>query len=215
MSVDSILNAEQLSLGKDQEIDRILSCYKYDYFAILQINPFEEDQDTVSSQIKKTYRKKTLSVHPDKVSNPKAPEAFDRIKKAERVLSSIKKDDSAEPDAEVNTLVAEKDRLVAIYKDAKTRVNRPDDLPELEAAVATILESEIRLENIDKEFEQRQEVQKMEELKKIRKERELKKKMESKWEDDRDVRVKSWRDYSSKVEKKTKKKKTGKLKVLA
>ena len=38
------------------------------------------------SDIKKVYRAKSLLIHPDKTSNPNAPDAFDRLKKAQTVL---------------------------------------------------------------------------------------------------------------------------------
>ncbi len=38
------------------------------------------------SDIKIVYRKKSLLIHPDKTKNPQAPEAFDRLKKAQTVL---------------------------------------------------------------------------------------------------------------------------------
>ncbi|CAH2354901.1 hypothetical protein CLIB1423_19S02190 [[Candida] railenensis] len=223
MSVDSILNAEQSALNKDHEIDRILSTCRWDYFAILEIDPLKLGQDDfydeLANKVKRSYRKKTLSVHPDKVSNPKAPQAFEKLKRAELVLNSSNNNSDSSEDvdnAETKSLVNEKERLIAIYKDANETIGRKTESVsqvEVQSLVAKILEEELRSENIEKEFEQRQEAQKMKELAKIRKERELKKKMESKWEDDRDVRVKNWRDYSSKVEKK--KKKVKKSKVLA
>lgn len=222
MSVDSILNAEQSALNKDHEIDRILSTCRWDYFAILEIDPLKLGQDDffdeLANKVKRSYRKKTLSVHPDKVSNPKAPQAFEMLKRAELVLNSNSNSGSSEDveNSETKSLVNEKERLIAIYKDANNTISRKTESisqAEVQSLVAKILEEELRLENIEKEFEQRQEAQKMKELAKIRKERELKKKMESKWEDDRDVRVKNWREYSLKVEKK--KKKVKKSKVLA
>ena len=38
------------------------------------------------SDIKIVYRKKSLLIHPDKTKNPQAPEAFDRLKKAQTTL---------------------------------------------------------------------------------------------------------------------------------
>ncbi len=38
------------------------------------------------SDIKITYRKTSLLIHPDKTKNPQAPEAFDRLKKAQTEL---------------------------------------------------------------------------------------------------------------------------------
>ena len=37
-----------------------------------------------------TYRKKSLLIHPDKTKNPRAPDAFDRLKKAQTELMDEK-----------------------------------------------------------------------------------------------------------------------------
>lgn len=205
--VDNLLNAEQLALAKDQEIERILGCCQWDYFDLLEIDPNEQD---IPLKVKKTFRRKTLLVHPDKVSNKKAPVAFDRIKRAERVLS-VNPETTSESD---KPLLVERERLLAIYKDASTRADQKNK-KQIVKLVEEILNDEIKLEQIEKDFERRQEANKIEELNKIRKERELKKKLESKWEDDRDVRVLNWRKYTSKVEKKNTKSKKVKKKVLA
>ncbi len=42
------------------------------------------------SDIKLTYRKKSLLIHPDKTTNPQAPDAFDRLKKASTELMDEK-----------------------------------------------------------------------------------------------------------------------------
>ena len=42
------------------------------------------------SDIKKCYRTKSLLIHPDKTTNPRAPDAFDRLKKAQTELMDEK-----------------------------------------------------------------------------------------------------------------------------
>src|ERR1700734_2886685 len=46
-------------------------------YAVLDLQPGVPESD-----IKKTYRSKSLLIHPDKTKNPQAPDAFDRLKKA-------------------------------------------------------------------------------------------------------------------------------------
>lgn len=70
---------------KDSEIDRILKAFKLDAYAVLDLKP-----GVAESDIKKCYRVKSLLIHPDKTSNPQAPDAFDRLKKAQTVLMDEK-----------------------------------------------------------------------------------------------------------------------------
>ena len=70
---------------KDAEIDRILKAFRLDAYAVLNLQPGIGESD-----IKACYRKKSLLIHPDKTSNPAAPEAFDRLKKAQSQLSDEK-----------------------------------------------------------------------------------------------------------------------------
>src|SRR5438034_3560145 len=50
-------------------------------YAVLDLQPGVPDAD-----IKIQYRKKSLLIHPDKTKNPSAPDAFDRLKKAQVTL---------------------------------------------------------------------------------------------------------------------------------
>ncbi len=70
---------------QDAEIDRILKAFKLDAYAVLDLKPGVPESD-----IKKCYRVKSLLIHPDKTSNPQAPEAFDRLKKAQTALMDEK-----------------------------------------------------------------------------------------------------------------------------
>ncbi len=185
MSVDNILNVEQQALARDREISRILACCSHDYFALLDIDPLADWE----SAVKRAYRKKTLLVHPDKVAHPQAPAAFDRIKRAESVLS-----DGG----------AELERLLAIYQDARAVAAGMEGV---RAEVARILETEIKNDSVERDFEQRQEARRAEEATKARAVREARKQRELQWEDDRDERVKNWRQYTLKVTKKKRKNK--------
>lgn len=198
--VEALLRAQESALARDAEISRILACCPSDYFALLEINPLH-DLDSIASRIKKVYRKKSLLIHPDKVKHADAPKAFDLLKKAELRLS--------DPDE-----TAEKDALLEVYKEVAQGLNAqivdkydaPDNVS-IREKVALVLQGHAKLQEIEQQYNQRQEVQRQEEVKNAAKDRELKRSWESRWERDRDDRVKLWRSFTSKVEKKKKKKK--------
>ncbi|ENH65578.1 J domain-containing protein spf31 [Fusarium oxysporum f. sp. cubense race 1] len=79
------LELEAKEFDKDAEIDRILKAFRLDAYAVLDLQPGVPDSD-----IKVTYRKKSLLIHPDKTKNPLAPDAFDRLKKAQTELMDEK-----------------------------------------------------------------------------------------------------------------------------
>ncbi|XP_009758748.1 uncharacterized protein [Nicotiana sylvestris] len=63
--------AELSEVERDNEVNRILSCFK--------LNPFEYlnmSFDSSIDDVKKQYRKLSLLVHPDKCKHPQAKEAF-------------------------------------------------------------------------------------------------------------------------------------------
>jgi len=75
------LESEEKEYLKDAEIDRILKAFRLDAYAVLDLQPGVPESD-----IKKCYRVKSLLIHPDKTKNPLAPDAFDRLKKAQTEL---------------------------------------------------------------------------------------------------------------------------------
>ncbi len=62
-----------------------MKAFKLDAYAVLDLKPGVPESD-----IKKCYRVKSLLIHPDKTSNPQAPDAFDRLKKAQTMLMDEK-----------------------------------------------------------------------------------------------------------------------------
>lgn len=210
MDLENVLRLQEADVARDQEIDRILASHARDYFSILQINPLFDFEGL----IKRLYRKKSLLIHPDKVKHPQASKAFDRLKRAEHVLST---EDDGDEDAKKR--VNEKAALVDIYKQVsvglKTSIvedfNHKDNVL-IREKVHLVLDNQDKQEEFERVYNQRQEASKNEELKNAAKERQMRKQWESKWEDDRDSRVQLWRNYVNKVEKKKKK---PKKKVLA
>ncbi|RLV91874.1 J domain-containing protein spf31 [Spathaspora sp. JA1] len=199
--LERILSLEESALNRTTEIERVLKCNQFDYFDILQLNPLNHDDANFASIIKRVYRKKSLLIHPDKTDHPRASDAFDRLKKAEKILSC--NNDQEEE-------FKEKKRLIAIYKS----VISGNDINDVAKQVGEILQDEINQQELQVLYQQTAKQWKHEQEQKLKRERELKKQLENKWEDERDVRVKNWRDYSHKVDKKNKKKKSNKPKVL-
>eukprot|EP00897_Mesotaenium_endlicherianum_P002046 jgi/Mesen1/186/ME1136481C07560 len=63
--------AEVSEVERDNEVARILSCFKLNPFEHLNL-AFDSDID----EVKRQYRKLSLLVHPDKCKHPQAKEAF-------------------------------------------------------------------------------------------------------------------------------------------
>ncbi|XP_043712674.1 J domain-containing protein spf31-like [Telopea speciosissima] len=75
------LFAEVSEVERDNEVLRILSCFKLNAFEFLNL-PF----DSSLEDVKKQYRKLSLLVHPDKCKHPQAKEAFGALAKAQQIL---------------------------------------------------------------------------------------------------------------------------------
>ncbi|KAJ3345577.1 hypothetical protein HDU83_003933 [Entophlyctis luteolus] len=89
-NIDTYLRVESTSFLQDKEAERILGLAKK------AANPFEVldlDHKTwllgkvEEKDIKMSYRKKSLLLHPDKCKHPRAQEAFEMLKKAESELT--------------------------------------------------------------------------------------------------------------------------------
>ncbi|KAF7999566.1 hypothetical protein HF325_006242 [Metschnikowia pulcherrima] len=220
--LDAHLQAQEAEIARDQEIARVLACHPKDYFAILQINPLSQHA-SLATVLRKIYRKKSLQIHPDKVKNKDAPAAFDLLKKANLVLASEPIEDSGRVrgnDEDDKSIVEdkkkymEKSNLILIYEQVAEGLggdNVDDFYHESNRAirekVAVVLKQHEMDQTVETNYLQRQEMRKQSDFKSAAKEREMKKSWESRWELDRDTRVKLWRNFSTKVEKPKKKKK--------
>ena len=163
------------------------------------------------SDIKITYRKKSLLIHPDKTTNPSAPDAFDRLKKAQTALLEE----------------AQRKQLDECIADARMLLIRQHkynlDSPELRTES---FKKEWRTKTVevlvDAEARRRRQVKgKMqEEGREKRKEdeeidlRKRKRDDEKRWEDSREERIGSWRDWQKGGKKEEKPGKKKKMKVL-
>lgn len=91
------IKVKSTELAQDVEVDRILAAFKEDPFTLLELDVFsrpatdsriqQAERYPTLNDIKKAYRNKSLLLHPDKCSHPKAPDAFALLKKAETDLT--------------------------------------------------------------------------------------------------------------------------------
>lgn len=148
------------------------------------------------SDIKITYRKKSLLIHPDKTSNPRAPDAFDRLKKAQAELSDEK--------ARTRLDEAIADARALLMRERKWNV----DNPELRtAAFAKDWREKTKEVLIDNELRRRKQMkaQLAEEGRTQRKEdeeleeRKRKRDHDQAWEQTREQRIGSWRNFQKGV----------------
>ncbi|KAM7217573.1 DnaJ domain containing protein [Rhypophila decipiens] len=182
-----ILESEGKEYEKDAEIDRILKAFRLDAYAVLALKPGVPESD-----IKKVYRSKSLLIHPDKTKNPLAPDAFDRLKKAQTELMDEKHRatlDEAIADARMLTL-----------REMKLTVDSPEiKTPEFDKKWA----EKTKMVLIDNEQRRRRQLkaQMQEEGREQRKQdeeleaRKRKRQHEEDWEATRDVRINSWRQF--------------------
>ncbi|KAI7766497.1 hypothetical protein LZL87_010142 [Fusarium oxysporum] len=194
------LELEAKEFDKDAEIDRILKAFRLDAYAVLDLQPGVPDSD-----IKVTYRKKSLLIHPDKTKNPLAPDAFDRLKKAQTELMDEKhraRLDEAIADARM--LLIRENKWTVDSEELKTEEFRK------------MWRAKARDVLIDNEHRRRRQMkaQLQEEGREQRRtdaeveERKRKRQHEQDWEATRDERISSWRQFQkgSGDEKKKKKK---------
>ena len=144
------------------------------------------------SDIKMQYRKKSLLIHPDKTANPSAPDAFDRLKKAQTELT----DEKTRP------------RLDEAIADARQLLLREHgwtaDSPEVRAAAFKGLwRDKTRFVLVENEARRRKQMraQLQEEGREQRhadeelEQRKRKRDQDAAWEQTRDGRISSWRDF--------------------
>lgn len=167
-------------------------------YAVLDLQPGVPESD-----IKKCYRTKSLLIHPDKTTNPLAPDAFDRLKKAQTELMDEK----------------HRERLDEAIADARMLLMREKKL--------TVDDEEVKSEQFAKEWRDKTKFVLIENEHRRRKQvkaqmqeegreqkkadeeldaRKRKRDHEKDWEETREQRIGSWRDFQKGGEKKKKKK---------
>ncbi|RBR25894.1 uncharacterized protein FIESC28_01167 [Fusarium coffeatum] len=181
------LELEAKEFDKDAEIDRILKAFRLDAYAVLDLQPGVPDSD-----IKITYRKKSLLIHPDKTKNPLAPDAFDRLKKAQTELMDEKhRERLDEAIADARMLLMRENKWTPDSEELKTedfrkmwRVKARDVLIDAEHRRRRQMKAQLQEEG----REQRRTDAELEERKR-------KRQHEQDWESTRDERISSWRSF--------------------
>lgn len=186
----------------------IRNVFSLNAYAVLDLQPGVPETD-----IKKVYRTKSLLIHPDKTSNPNAPDAFDRLKKAQTVLLDEKLRAKLDEDiADARMLLMRDKKLTA--DDEETR--SPEFLKEWREKTAWVIrDNELRRQRQMK-AQMREEGRQQKKDEEEQAERKRKRDHEQAWEKSRDTRINSWRDFSQgkKPEAEGGKKKKKKVKAL-
>ncbi|KAJ7678923.1 DnaJ domain-containing protein [Mycena polygramma] len=205
--IDRLLSREASALQREIEVERILKAFKLNPFDILDI-----DESSTAEEIKKRYKQLSLVIHPDKTPHPRAPEAFDLLKKAESELSDE----------------AKRENIDAVIAQSRTLILKSLSLP------PNTLSTDPALRRLDPPFKVRMRAQTKELLieEELRRRKAIKMNLANEglearmkdaevagkkrkaeddkvWEDTREQRVDSWRTFSN-----TKKKKKTKIALL-
>ncbi|KPI38929.1 J domain-containing protein spf31 [Cyphellophora attinorum] len=199
------IEREAKEYDKDAEIDRILKAFRLDAYAVLDLQPGVPDSD-----IKVIYRKKSLLIHPDKTKNPQAPEAFDRLKKAQSALLDEKERKHLdECIADARHLLIRQHKYTVDSEELKT----DEFLVEWrKKTIEVLVDAEARRRRQMKAKMQEEGREQAKEDAEIA-ERKRKRQHEKDWEETRDTRINSWRDFQTGGKKKGDGKKK-KMKVL-
>ncbi|KAF5744924.1 dnaJ subfamily C member 8-like [Tripterygium wilfordii] len=196
--------AEVSEVERDNEVIRILSCFK--------LNPFEHLNlafDSSIDDVKKQYRKLSLLVHPDKCKHPQAKEAFGALAKAQQLML-----DQQERDYILSQVNAAKEELRAkrkkqLKKDTASKIKqlvdegKYDQQYEQSEEFQKELKLKVREILTDQEWRRRKmQMRISEEEGRVKKDEEEQKEMwkkkrehEEMWEGTRENRVSSWRDF--------------------
>lgn len=188
--VDAILAMEASEMQRDEEISRILTAFPLDAYTVLDLQP-----GCTTDVVKKTYRKKSLLIHPDKSKNPQAPDAFDKLKKAESILQDDKQRqvlDKAFADSR-RLLIQEKKWT---YDDSRLKSSEFHE-EWRNKTKEVLIENELRRRKLAK-MQMEQEGREKRRLEEEAEARRRKREAEKAWEDNRDTRVESWRAYQKK-----------------
>ncbi|THV07318.1 DnaJ-domain-containing protein, partial [Dendrothele bispora CBS 962.96] len=201
--LEKLLSREASAFQRDIEVDRILKAFKLNPYDILDL-----DESATQDDVKRKYRHLSLFIHPDKAKHERAPEAFDVLKKAESELSDPKKRE--ELDAIINQA-----RLVLLKSLALPMSTKDDDpaLESLQPPFKVRLRAQAKDMLIDEEVRRRKAIKMNlanEGLEARKKDEEVaakKRKAEEdkEWEETREQRVDSWRNFATGSKKKKKK----------
>jgi len=169
-----------------------LSAFRANAYDVLDLQPGVPDED-----IKKTYRKKSLLIHPDKSSNPRAPDAFDRLAIAHQTLLDEKK--------RANLDEAISDARHLLIRELKLTTDS-EEVKDPDTVFMKAWKEKVKFVLADNESRRQRQMkaQMQEEGRQQRKEeaelaeRKRKREHEQDWEKTREARIGSWREFSKK-----------------
>ncbi|KAK4544356.1 hypothetical protein LTR36_004247 [Oleoguttula mirabilis] len=202
------LDKESKEFDKDSEIERILAAFRANAYDVLDLQPGVPDED-----IKRTYRKKSLLIHPDKSSHPRAPDAFDRLALAYQTLLDEKKR------AILDEAIA--DARMLLMRDLKLTVDS-EEVKDPDTVFMKAWKDKVKWVLADNEARRQRQMkaQMQEEGREQRRvdeegaERKRKREHEVDWEKTREKRIDSWREFAGSGKKAGTGKKGKKMKTL-
>jgi DnaJ homolog subfamily C member 8 len=159
----------------------------YHSYAVLGLQPGVPESD-----IKITYRKKSLLIHPDKTRNPQAPEAFDRLKKAQTELMDEKhRERLDEAIADARMLLLRENKWSVDSEELKT-----EEFTKMwrEKTKTVLIENEHRRRRQMK-AQMQEEGREQRKVDEEVEQRKRKRQHEQDWEATRDQRIDSWRQF--------------------
>lgn len=213
--VEQLLSREASAFQREMEVERILKAFRLNPYDTLDLDVSAKPED-----IKRRYRQLSLFIHPDKTPHPRAPDAFDILKKAEAELSDTNKREELDAAiASARTTLLRSLSLPTSLTDDDARLRDLGDDPKMQAQGLTtpwktMLKEKIKEVLIEEEVRRRKAVKMNlanEGLEARRKEEEVvskKRKAEEDkaWEENREARVGSWRSFTNSSKKKKKQK---------
>ncbi|KAF8126909.1 hypothetical protein EV363DRAFT_1517656 [Boletus edulis] len=180
---------------REVEVERILKAFKLNPYDILDLDLTAKPED-----IKRKYRQLSLFIHPDKTPHPRAPDAFDILKKV-RFPPRLKLSDTNRR--------TELDAAIASARSTLLRaLSLPSTLTDDDSLKEVLIEEEVRRRKAIKMnlANEGLEARKKEEEVATRK---RKAEEDKAWEESRESRVGSWRSFNN-----SKKKKKGNAQIL-
>lgn len=163
------------------------------------------------SDIKMCYRKKSLLIHPDKTKNPRAPDAFDRLKKAQTELMDEKhRERLDESIADARMLLIRENKWTVDSPELKTDEFRKKWRLKTREVLIDDEHRRRRQMKAQMQEEGREQKRQEEEIE----ERKRKRQHDQDWESTRDQRIDSWRTFQKKKSGDGDKKKRKKMKVI-
>eukprot|EP00271_Cylindrocystis_brebissonii_P023041 TRINITY_DN9222_c0_g1_i2.p1 TRINITY_DN9222_c0_g1~~TRINITY_DN9222_c0_g1_i2.p1 ORF type:complete len:245 (+),score=53.44 TRINITY_DN9222_c0_g1_i2:198-932(+) len=195
--------AEVSGVERDNEVVRVLSCFK--------LNPYEHLNlafDSTVDDVKRQYRKISLLIHPDKCHHPQAKEAFAALAKAQQLaldpeerayvtsICNIARDElRTERKRQLKKDNAQQIRSTVDESRADHYENSDEFRQKWKVKVREIMtEQEWRRRKMQKRISEEEGRLKTDEAE-TRESHKRKKEHEEKWEETREGRVSSWRDF--------------------